>query len=91
MKFSDGILEGEGFRRGNCGICQQNSVGMRIDKVKLEHLNLKPSITLLVFERSYTHGDPVVELVPIQRIGISCGCYAKFHRQIGHITTRRQK
>lgn len=79
---NDGIIEGD-FEAGrtDCDACGENTgVTIKIKKITLPE-GIKPGKTLIAFKGPKAH----------KVIGISCGCYAKFHRQIAHIEDKVKK
>lgn len=88
-QVDDGILQGNIERkRGECGVCGHTTMVIRVHTPTLENLadlDIDPTRTLLkgITSSSRLRADP--------HIGIGCGCYAKFHRQIAHIRDRKKR
>jgi hypothetical protein len=89
--IDDGIVVGRVLRvKTRCKVCDQWGNGIEITNVLLPD-SIPPSAHLIFFTGITTsledHGVLCDYASPI---GITCGCYAKAHRQIAHITTRRK-
>jgi hypothetical protein len=81
--MDDGLIEGNGLSRVHrCDNCDATDLWtIKIRRIKLPE-GIKPGPTLIGY---HTSGDQVK---PNRHLGIDCGCYAKFHRQIAHIQGR---
>lgn len=88
MKHNDGIIKFHEKRHGPgiCPNCSELTLVWQIKDVKLPE-GIKPSAKLIVY--THSNHDPGYET--LKQIGIGCGCYSKFHRQIAHIKDRLQK
>lgn len=85
---SDDLIVGQVMRVGKfCGNCNQPTTCILIDKVALPE-GLEPSTKLIGYEAFVPEGSLAARLKPISLIGIGCGCYARFHRQVAHIQDR---
>lgn len=81
--MDDGLIEGQLWTNESmthsCGACDGNFRGLiRITKINLPE-GIKPGKTLIAYGK---------DAKPHKYLGIQCGCYARFHRQIVHIQTR---
>lgn len=79
---SDGLIRGEVLtNKTACSKCGTATVVIHVHEITLP-AGIKPGVQLLGYVRrglvagAVTHRD---------FLGIGCGCYAKFHRQIVHI------
>lgn len=82
--MNDGIIEGQAVRTANdkCHACG-GAVGVliKVSKITLPE-GIKPGKTLIAYrDEKKAHGQ----------IGVTCGCYARFHRQVAHIQGRMKK
>lgn len=89
-QLDDGLITGVIIEhRIICGACGALTLSIWIDKI-----TLPPTITPLLSFVLYklVDGDLGLPrtLQPLNYIGITCGCYAKAHRQIAHIQTTRK-
>lgn len=66
----------------HCGVHDQPTCEIR--KIKLPE-GIKPGPTLIGYQK---YG---VSVRGPKWLGLNCGCYAKFHRQIAHIQGRMKK
>ena len=81
---NDGLITGGVSTQGlPCPNCNQTTVCVDIDAIKLPE-SIKPNRKLIAF---YEVPTGVTEHL---WLGIGCGCYAKFHRQIAHIQDRQK-
>lgn len=85
----DGLITGNvEANRQWCEVCNFPTRCINIQSIDLPEDVGKPSTRLIAYvnkaDAAY-RSDPIR---PVKYIGIGCGCYAKFHRQIAHITTR---
>lgn len=80
----DGYLIGTiGGRQVRCEHCQEKTACIEITGVVLpKGMTVKASI---LQDRN------VAEPSCIKHVGVGCGCYAKFHRQIAHINDSRMR
>lgn len=78
----DGLIVGSlAFPLANCGVCGKNTKCIYIfDVVMPEDISVRA--TILWNRAKEERIDPV---------GVGCGCYAKFHRQVAHIEDKRKK
>jgi hypothetical protein len=80
----DGIVTGDVSRtRQVCAVCGHYTMAIQVFTSSLEALQkkgIKPTDTMLV---KLIDKDPY--------IGIGCGCYARFHRQVAHISHNMAK
>lgn len=83
----DGILKGRvhGVRKP-CGVCGQTRMVIRIEEITLPQ-GIEPSKSIIAYRDDPTNP----KVVPLTYIGIGCGCYAKFHRQVAHIKTQQAR
>jgi hypothetical protein len=81
VRIADTILTGkDGIYV--CGRCGTRTLSISIHDVQLPD-GIKPQSTIL-----YSGDD---EKPFHKHLGIGCGCYAKFHRQIAHIADRMER
>lgn len=74
---NDGILHGKlGQTKGDCEVC-----GMGTRCLHIYEAHMPEGIDI---GKTIAH-SPTDTGAPITLIGIGCGCYAKFHRQVAHI------
>lgn len=84
----DGLILGAVERsRQVCNVCGHTTMCIFITKITLPK-GLEPSNSLIAFRDGKDQVNKRV--VPLRYIGIGCGCYARFHRQVAHIETRRE-
>lgn len=77
--LNDGIMSGKiWYRMDYCDQCGERAVGLTIETISLPE-PMKPSSKLIGFR------DGPTDVEPITQLGITCGCYGRFHRQIAHI------
>lgn len=76
--WQDGIIVGTHIVGGQCDNCGNRALLLKVKKVVLP-TNIKPDARLIMF-----HGRDEKDFH--SHIGLSCGCYAKFHRQIAHVS-----
>lgn len=89
--LSDGLITGTVVTTGRvCGNCGEKTYCVHIDIIALPE-GLTPSTSLIPYKVIDHDEDRGVRIYAINYLGIGCGCYAKFHRQIAHITTLRKK
>lgn len=82
---TDGIITGEVSRtRKRCSCCGGLGTALLVNEIEMPE-EVELDWTILVVRDS--EGKPTG--VPMNFLGISCGCYAKFHRQVAHIKTKR--
>lgn len=62
---------------GNCVHCGSVGISVKYAPKRFDALGVDTAYTILK--------DPK------NKIGITCGCYAKLHRQVAHITTKRKR
>lgn len=80
LTIRDGIVTTDRIALGVCWTCNKKPVHLlHIKEITLPE-GIKPSSRLIAFQDEKRH---------IEWIGLSCGCYARFHRQIAHILNRR--
>jgi hypothetical protein len=80
-EVSDTIIRGKiHYQSERCGYCDNPTTCITVIKVTLPE-PMTPAKTLILFNEI----PEDEKLVPIKRIGIGCGCYARAHRQITHI------
>lgn len=85
----DGLITGNvETNRQWCRICNFPTRCINIHSIDLPEDVGKPTNRLIAYERHITKDERTETFGPVKYIGIGCGCYAKFHRQIAHITTR---
>ena len=85
----DGHVIGEIARKKvECQVCYKKGVGIEVENIILpEHI--KPSAHLIFFTGITTNlEDDSLLCDYASPIGVSCGCYARAHRQLAHIDTR---
>lgn len=76
------IVLGITFRRKSCGICGKTGTSIRYeDTPKVSTYAAKARSLLIRNKRTKNF---------IRTIGITCGCYAKVHRQIAHIESGKK-
>jgi hypothetical protein len=87
----DGIVVGRVMgKRIECQVCYKKGVGIEVTNVLLPE-SIPPSAHLIFFTGITTNlEDHGVLCDYASPIGITCGCYARAHRQIAHITTRQK-
>jgi hypothetical protein len=73
----DGIISGVLTLNKTCANCGSAVWAVKIETITLP-TGLKPGPTLIAFDGKK----------PVNILGITCGCYAKFHRQVAHIQGR---
>jgi hypothetical protein len=76
-----------------CDRCGQGTTGILISNVLLPK-DIEPSTRLIVCKPAFdSHGDETEEALFdwLEVLGIGCGCFAKFHRQIAHILDRQKR
>lgn len=73
-----------------CGNCRQPTTCIAVSKINLPD-EIEPSTKLIGYEAFVPEGSLSARLKPIHLIGIGCGCYARFHRQVAHIQDRKKK
>lgn len=87
--FDDGLIIGRihtPIRK--CEVCEARCRVIHIERIKEI---VEPSSKLIGYKT--VAPAPVKKGESVQRvnfIGINCGCYAKFHRQMAHISTLRK-
>lgn len=90
--LNDGIVTGRiDEKRGTCQICMtDNQCVLVVADITLPKMGpsalkkkVKPSVQLK-FYTTTVDGD----IVPVSIIGLTCGCYAKAHRQLARIDQR---
>jgi hypothetical protein len=83
-RVNDGIIDGTIMRTKDvCLLCHTRTRVIRVDAIARPN-GIKPGDPRVTLNRlSYTSD-------PANYVGISCGCYAKMHRQLAHIATRQQ-
>jgi hypothetical protein len=82
--MNDGIIEGVPLRVHNdsCHACGgEVGVIVRIQSISLPE-GIRPGRTMIAFKDEKDHH---------KQLGIECGCYARFHRQVAHIQGRMRK
>lgn len=79
LDVKDGYITGKVdiASKQRCGNCLRDTIALEVTKLDLPQY-IKPSNKLIFCKGTKPHGF----------IGIGCGCYAKGHRQIAHITDR---
>lgn len=83
-QVSDGIIEGVISiveKPPTCPICEKDTWVILVKKITLPD-GITPSKRLIIFKDDHKE---------YPSIGIGCGCYAKFHRQIAHIQSRMKE
>lgn len=96
-EFSDGLITGYLNNRvqHKCQACGEKVYCIYILRVILPE-GIKPLGTFVLYryaagELRDQMGSPGQRfVVAVQYIGITCGCYAKAHRQIAHIQHKRR-
>lgn len=84
MPVDDGLILGSiRSPQLKCEVCGIRTKVILINEIVLPK-GLVPGNTMI----AYTNEGSTLR--PIGEIGIGCGCYARFHRQMGHITTLRK-
>jgi hypothetical protein len=79
---NDGILHGkQGATKGDCEVCGFSTRCLHIYEVHMPD-GIEVGKTI-VANRLETPTSPAHNHITL--IGIGCGCYAKFHRQVAHI------
>lgn len=73
--------------QGKCDNCHGNAFIIVINGIYLPS-GIEPSRSMIVY-RLDTPPDEPLEI--ISYLGITCGCYARFHRQMTHILDKRRK
>lgn len=80
-RLDDGYIKGQIYHlRQECDHCHKRTMCIKVEKVTLPP-SIKPSTHLITF-----HYQRTTQLTHVECLGISCGCYAKAHRQLVHIT-----
>jgi hypothetical protein len=79
----DGIISGwVETNKQTCGFCLVGTKCIGINDVKLpEGIDLDRTIVMRIMTN---------QKHPNRFIGIGCGCYAKFHRQVAHIQSKME-
>jgi hypothetical protein len=86
--LDDGLIIGEVYRyKVTCNVCQEAGMAVKVQSVadKVQEI---ASEKIILYKRD--PGGPYPQLRPVLFLGLTCGCYAKFHRQWAHITDRRK-
>lgn len=87
--LSDGIITGSiKAKHEFCANCGESVWCVEIEKVELPE-TLKPSPQLIVYQTQVGINSNFVG--HIKYLGLTCGCYAKFHRQLAHILHSSKK
>lgn len=87
--LKDGIIEGKVRARYEfCAHCSESTIVVQIEALELPE-GIKPSTKLIGYAQQVSADGTTVGHV--RYLGIGCGCYARFHRQIAHITTAQKK
>lgn len=86
--LDDGIVQGHvKAQQYQCEACEEHAWCVEIVRVEVSKLSIEPNPRLIAFELADYDGSPH----PIQYLGITCGCYARFHRQLAHIQDRNKE
>ena len=89
--LDDGLITGTVVTVGKiCGHCESRTFCVHIDLIKLP-AGIEPSTKLIPYTVVDMDEDRGVSLVHYEYLGIGCGCYARFHRQIAHIEHHMRK
>lgn len=88
MKHNDGIIKfkEDTVRRGKCSHCDEDTLVWELKEVILPD-HIEASTKLIIYTNDAS--PPGYKL--IRQIGIGCGCYARFHRQVAHIQDRKKR
>lgn len=84
--LDDTLIRGEvSTYKTQCGNCKRSTVVINVHGVTLP-AGIKPSNKLIAY------GAPSAsdQSMPHHFLGIGCGCYATFHRQIAHIMDKKK-
>lgn len=81
----DGYLDGVIPKTAvHCGYCHSDTIGVEIHKVTLPNgIEAERTILKVVASNKLKASDTM-------KLGIGCGCYSKFHRQVAHITSKME-
>jgi hypothetical protein len=87
----DGHIQGAITQtRQFCGNCMLSLRCIRISIITLPE-GIEPSAKLIAYTTVDYDEDRGTRILQHQFLGIGCGCYAKFHRQIAHIQDKVKK
>jgi hypothetical protein len=73
-----------------CPVCHTRQHCIQIYKVTLPE-NVKPQHSMILYRRGTNPSLASPDFVPHTFIGVTCGCYAKAHRQMAHIVHNRKE
>lgn len=90
--FSDGLITGRllNRRKERCEACGSMEYCILVIKVTLPE-GMKPLGTFVLYKFVSPEVPGERRVNPIKLVGIRCGCYAKAHRQMTHITDKLKK
>ena len=88
-------MQDDPYIRGNlvleatvpCGNCHLEAVCIHIIGVTMPE-GIKPNRSMIAYKLDGPSDTPPKAL---DHLGITCGCYARFHRQMTHIMDKRKK
>lgn len=87
--LNDGIIDGTIEAKGNfCGNCNEPTWCVTVKEITLPAA-IAPSYRLIAYGTAA--GPEGVICIHHRYLGIGCGCYAKFHRQLAHIEDRMKR
>lgn len=88
-EVTDGLIRGEVLtNKTECGNCGAKTVVIGVRELTLPD-GIKPSTRLIPYKPDFD-GSVEDTYTTIHFLGIGCGCYARFHRQIAHIQDRKK-
>ena len=67
--------------QGKCDNCNSHAFIIQVFSVSLPS-GISPHRSMIAYRLDTPQDEP---LEPVNRLGITCGCYARFHRQVTHI------
>jgi hypothetical protein len=88
----DGIIDGKvDIQKHFCDYCDMGTMTVIIDSFSMPE-GIEPQATILgrIITRFTDRPAPTPPFRSQMRIGIGCGCYAKFHRQVAHIQSKME-
>ncbi len=79
---NDGIVSGRLLHRTiDCDVCGVPTCCVRVDGYNLPEIRWTSTLICIWPNRPVRDPEPQCAVF----LGIGCGCYAKFHRQVAHI------
>lgn len=87
-QIHDGVIEGvvPGGIFHTCEVCGKSTLCVEIHKIELPD-GIEPTTSLI----PYINDEDVDGYHTIRFLGIGCGDYAKFHRQLAHIADKTRR